>query len=93
MPLVLGIAFFFLFCFFLRSGWLLGLKDAQSLFLEAGGEAWGIWRLNFPLGSLLGGVPYEALQQHAPPERLGSGHSVAGLKKEKSFVFCAKKLF
>lgn len=32
--------------------------------------------LNFPLGNLIVGVSYEALQQHAHIEILGSGHSV-----------------
>lgn len=36
--------------------------------------------LNFPLGNLIVGVCYEALQQHADVEILGSGCSVVELK-------------
>lgn len=46
--------------------------------------------LNFPLGNLIVGVCYEALQQHADVEILGSGCSVVELK---NIFFSVEKCF
>lgn len=47
--------------------------------------------LNFPLGNLIVGVSYKALQQHAAIEILGSGFSVVELKNV--FFFSVEKCF
>lgn len=47
---------------------------------------------NFPLGNLIVGVSYKALQQHANIEILGSGCSVVRSKKSHLF-FLQKNAF